>query len=191
VGACPDLTTDVSDEAALAILEPYFDAAKETFEEGLHKRGFNGNVIRAIRFQIDSGMHDKPRHFAGCEESGRVIRAAPEMVELTEDIVAAVMLHELGHATDFLFPGQFRMRDGKLEVLDTYRSNVESPSGQDNRAVRIVANRYHHWSHRDPDTIEVTADKIVEFVTGRRIGYLGPCTLQHLDQGRDRPRGLR
>ena len=191
MSACPELTTDVTDEEAYAILEPYFVTAQEVFVEGLRRLGLPTAKVEKVRLDIDSAMHDTPRHFAGCETSGRVIHVAAEMVELTDGIVAGVFLHELGHATDFLLPARFRLRDDRLEILPAYKNESDDPQGPEVLALRTASNWMRQWERRNADDVEITADKIAEMVSGRTIGYRGPCLLQHLGQGDPRPRGLR
>ena len=191
MSACPDLTTNVTDEEAFAILEPYFVTAKEVFVDGLTKLGLPTAKVEKVKFDIDGRMHDKPRHFAACETSGRIIYAAAEMVELTDGIVAAIFLHEFGHATDFLLPARFRLREDRLEILPAYKNESDAPSGSEVRALQLASNWIRQWERRSDDDVEITADKIAEKISGRSIGYRGPCMLQHLDQGDPRPRGLR
>ena len=189
--ACPELQTTVTDEEAFYILEPWFLAAQEVFVEGLDRLGFSPDPVLRVRFAIDGSIRDAPRHFAGCLSTGRVIYAAPEMVELTESIVGAVFLHEFGHATDFLFPARFRIRDGEAEPLVEVRSADLTPTGPEAKKLKAARGFYRVWESRGRDAVEVAADKIAELVSGRRLGYLGPCMLQHLDEGVSRPRGLR
>jgi hypothetical protein len=187
MAACPDLSTDVTDEEAYAVLEPYFLAARESYEEATDKLELPAKEIKKVRFEIWRGAHDKARHFAACEETGRVILAAPEMVELADKTVIALFLHEFGHAIDFLFPGKFSLSRDEIEVLPRLPSGAD----EDKRVQQFLAARYRQWERRSRDTIEITADKIAEMVSGHRIGYVGPCMLQQIDAGRPRPKGLR
>ena len=104
------------------------------------------------------------------------------MVELPEQVILAIFLHELGHAIDFLHPGKFMLIDGELDVF---------PERDGTLYQKMIEARYRQWQRRSKDAVEITADKIAELFSGHRIGYQGPCRLQHLDQGVPRPKGLR
>lgn len=184
---CKDISTELTEEEASAVLEPYVQVAREVYEDAAERLDLPAAAIRKIRFEVREDAHDTPRHFAGCAETGTLIVAAPEMVELPEDVVLALLLHEFGHALDFLFPGKFLLVRGELEVLPAVPKDLRD----DPRVGQLLRARMKQWMHRGPDTVEVTADKVAELVSGRRIGYRGPCKLQHLDSGRPRPRGLR
>ena len=189
--ACPELVTTVTEEEAFAILEPWFLVARDIFVDGLERLGFSSKPIRKVHFVIDSGVRDAPRHFAGCLTSGLVIYAAPELVELSEGFVGGILLHEFGHAADFLYPARFRLRNEMAEALAEYRCASDRPSGKEAKSLKAVKAVREQWERRDTDTIEVSADKIAELVTGKQIGYRGPCLLQHVGGGPPRPRGLR
>lgn len=140
--------------------------------------------VERARLYCAPWVHDdSPRHFAACREDGRVIIAAPELVELPPGTVGAILAHELGHVCDFAEPGRFALGKGG-------RAEERSPAwfGGEREWARWV----RHWKkERDEDTVELTADAIAELATGRRIGYLGPCSLQCFDRGLARPIGLR
>jgi hypothetical protein len=174
VAECKTLDTDLTLDEALAVLEPYFDAARERFlAAGLDR-------VEGTRLYCARWVHDTPRHFAGCRGDGRAIIVAPEMAELTQEIVLAIMAHELGHAVDFLYPGEFWLADE-----DVRRAAREATD--DVQWVRMQK----AWEGRDDDVVERTADAIASSVVGSRIGYVGPCSLQAFDRGRARPQGLR
>jgi len=179
--ACPDLSTTVDAEEAHAVLEPYFLAAREVFEAGEVRLGLPA-LVRRVHLDIREDAHDTARHFGGCSEDGRLIVAAPEMVELTEQVILAIFLHEFGHSLDFQHPGKFLLIDEELDV---------SPELDRELYGSMIVARYHQWKRRSRDVVEITADKLAELISGHRIGYRGPCWLQHLDQGVPRPRGLR
>ena len=176
MSACAETTTTVTLDKALAILEPYFLAMQERFvESGLTE-------TKRVRLYVAPAMHDSPRHFAGARDDGSVIMLAPEMVELPENTVAAIIAHEFGHATDFLYPGEFVLGADRAAVR-RQRNGLEN----DDRWVTWLK----EWEKRDDDVVEFVADAIAERVTGRRIGYVGPCKLQTFDRGKARPQGLR
>jgi len=128
-------------------------------------------------------VHDSPRHFAACDESGRTILCAPEMAELPEQVIIAIFGHELGHAVDFLYPGEWVLgADGEPARRRTREQTADDAQWE--RWLRA-------WQTRDDDVVELTADAIAHHVVGARIGYVGPCLLQCFDRGEARPVGLR
>jgi hypothetical protein len=174
---CKRTYTDLSEEEVYVILEPYFDVAK-----GFYSPIFKN--IKNTRFEVSREAHDSSRHFAGCSEDGRLIVLAPQLVELSEDVVVAIILHELGHALDFLNPGTFIVERDKLVIYPDSRL-------EDKRQIQAKIARQKNWDNRDPYTVELTADLIAEKATGNRIGYVGPCYLQALNRGVARPKNLR
>ena len=179
--ACPETRTALSRDEAYAVLEPYFLAVQERFVPRFDK-------TRTVRFAILGEIHDKTRHFAAWD--GRAILAAPELAELPEETVLAILSHEFGHATDFLYPGEYVLVDG--EGIVTMPPTPQDTRKLDKRAAQALRARMHLWQERDGDTVERTADAIGESVIGRPIGYSGPCLLQTFERGmRPRPEGLR
>lgn len=176
MSACRDTTTDLSNEEAHVILEPYFEVVRERYvQAGLER-------CARTRLVVDPKMHDTSRHFAACQDDGKVIYVAPHAVELPDLSVLAILAHELGHAADFLYPGQFAMR-GEDEPA-AYR-DPES----------MKAKHWHRWlkdwRERDDDMVELSADAIAHLVMGVRYGYRGPCLIQTFGATRLRPVGLR
>lgn len=174
--ACRDTVTDLSDEEAHAILDPLFEAVREQYlEAGL-------DLCSRTRLIIDPSMHDTNRHFAACQDDGLAIYLAPETAELPMSSVFAIAAHELGHACDFLYPGQFALR-----------GDDEPAARRDPEAMK--AKHWHRWLKdwraRDADAVELTADAIAHFAMGVRYGYRGPCLIQDFSARRLRPRGLR
>jgi len=177
VGAaeCQDLATELTADDAFLIVEPYYLAVQEIFlAAGLM-------LTKRTRLYCAPWVHDSPRHFAACRDDGRGVVVAPELAELDEGIVLAVMAHELGHATDFLYPGRYALGKER-KVLERKREDFT-----DAQWARWIKS----WEKRDHDATEMTADAIAEAVTGHRIGYVGPCQLQCFDAGKARPQGLR
>ena len=172
--SCPELSTELSLDEAHSILEPYFLSVRDVFlEEGL-------TALKRVRFHVEQGLHDTPRHFAACSGDGRNIYAAPELAELPYEFTIAILAHECGHASDFLYPGEFAL--GSERVLRRLRSDVS-----EKQWVRWQRS----WEVRTDDVVEITADKIAELVWGKPIGYRGPCMLQSFSGGVPRPVGLR
>jgi hypothetical protein len=168
------LTTDLNLEESLHVLEPFFEEMRERF------LGAGIALIKRTRFYVAPWVHDSPRHFAACSESGLEIITAPEMVELNPEIVIGILAHELGHASDFLYPGEFLLTNEGVRR----RPRAE---GDDTQWVRWIRS----WEQRDEDVVERTADGVAELVTGSPIGYVGPCKLECFCKGEARPQGLR
>jgi|SRR5215831_4456709 hypothetical protein len=160
--------TDVSPAEAELILGPYYEVLQEHFaDSGL-------TLVRKTRLRCKRDIRNTERHFAGCTDSGLTIYAAPEMVELPPDVVSGILAHELGHAADFLYPGEFQLREERV------------------RRIRPDKYQLAGWKKRDPDSVEMVADRIAEKYLGTPIGYRGPCYLQSLGlEGHSRPAGLR
>jgi len=174
MSACPTLETDLSLDEAHGILAPFFEEVRSDFL----KHGFL--LVKEVKFFVAPEMHDTPRHFAACSENGKKILVAPELAELDYAFVIGIMAHEFGHATDFLYPGEFFLgRDGTER-----RRRDDVSEGQWIRWTKT-------WENRPYDVVEKTADGIAEKVWGSPIGYAGPCKLQNFRTGEARPQGLR
>jgi hypothetical protein len=173
---CAEITTTVVPAAAFQILEPFFLAMQERFVRA------GWTEAKRVRLQVDPAMHDTPRHFAGARDDGSVIMVAPEMVELPWWTVDAIMAHEFGHATDFLYPGEFVLGEDRVAI-----HRPREALANDDRWITWLKD----WEKRDDDVVELVADAIAERVTGKRIGYTGPCKLQTFGRGQPRPLGLR
>ena len=146
---------------------------------------FGQSKMRRVRVECAPWVHDRARHFAGATEDGRSILVTPELAELPEVTVVAILAHEFGHAMDFAYPAMFGWSpDGLIRRSATRMADPK-------RQAQAAAAAVRQWRDRDPDTVERMADAIAEQITGRRIGYTGPCTLQTLDGGAPRPAGLR
>lgn len=173
---CVDITTDLDEEEAHAIVEPYFEVMREDYVKA-------GMVLcKRTRLVIDPAMHDTARHFAACQDDGKVILLAPEIAELPDTMLMAIIAHELGHACDFLYPGQFAMQ------------GEDQPAAW--RDPNSMKSKHWHrwlkdWEKRDADLVELTADAIAHLVTGVRYGYQRPCLIQSYEATRLRPLGLR
>jgi hypothetical protein len=82
---------------ALSVVRGQFLATRRHFVESGYKR------CKAVRFELDPDMHDSPRHFAACRHDGKLILCAPELADQEDHTIVAIMYHEFGHATDFLY----------------------------------------------------------------------------------------
>jgi hypothetical protein len=163
---------------AYVVLEPYYEAVRERFvAEGFER-------CRHVTLEIAPWVHDSERHFAATAPWGKLIVAAPELADLPDDSVLAILGHEFGHATDFLYPGDFVFRRDAIVRL-------APPDPEDKRQLQAHTARMRFWKERDDDLVERTADAIGEGVLGRQIGYCGPCRIQCFDRGCRRPDGLR
>lgn len=174
--ACSYITTDLTDEEAHAIMEPYFEAIRAEYVAA-------GLVLcKRTRLVIDPSMHDTSRHFAACQDDGLVILLAPEIAEMSDSAGMAIIAHELGHACDFLYPGHFAMQG------DDEPAQLRDPAS-------MKPKHWHKWikdwQARDGDLVEMTADAIAHRVMGVRYGYQGPCLIQNFGAARLRPQGLR
>lgn len=172
---CAETKTDLDPDAAHLVIEPYFLALREIYIERGYGRSKRTDLYCA------PWIHDSPRHFAACRDDGRAIIVAPELAEQDERIVLAVLAHELGHATDFLYPGSFALGKDR-RALERDREDFN-----DDQWARWIRS----WEGRNDDVVEFTADAIAEHVMGVKIGYVGPCKLQCFNLGVARPRGLR
>lgn len=165
---CAETITTASPHEARLVLEPYFEELRERFLQA----GWDRLSKTRLRCRLE--QHDTPRHFAGCLEDGLQVYVAPQLIELSVETVLGILAHELGHAADFLYPGEFLLRGDHVVH--------QAPDKE----------RLRGWRRRDDDTVEVVADLIAEQVIGAPIGYRGPCQLQMLGlSGRPRPVGLR
>lgn len=172
---CHPLHRDVlPPDEALAVIEPCFIAARERFLDA----GFD--ALKNTRLRCDPSQHDTARHFAACRDDGRLILVAPELANLGMDTALGILAHECGHATDFLYPGEFVLND-RIAI----RRDRESETDKQWRKWMKA------WTERDDDVVELTADAIAELVLGVPIGYRGPCMLQAIGEGKPRPVGLR
>jgi len=167
---------------AAAVLQPHFDAVRDFWVEWHKAKGTGLEAsIEAVELLVDPGIHDKERHFMATIDTGKRIYAAPEAADLPTDSLVAMLCHEFGHADDLQHPGLwlFKERERPAVLLDR---------DHDPKNLRRLERR---WLNRDTDVIEWTADAIAYAVTGKKVGYCGPCLLQCFSGGEPRPEGLR
>ncbi len=177
-GECPEVETDLTLDEAFVVIEPYFEAVRERYvATGLDR-------CSRVRLFCAGHLHDTPRHFAACRDDGLIIMVAPELAaaEIMEDTILAVMAHELGHATDFLYPGEFAFGGDDAPAIRRDSDSMKR---------KHWLSWQRSWEERDDDLVERTADAISHYALGFRYGYAGPCMLQSFDSARARPYGLR
>ncbi len=176
--ACQDLAPEsepLSLDESHGVLEPYFEVIRDEYlKAGLVK-------AKRVRLFVAPSMHDSPRHYGACRDDGSAILLAPELAEMPVPIVLAIVAHEFGHASDFLYPGEFVLGKSGPALRRT------SADVEDKQWSRWLKS----WHKRDADVVELTADAIAHRVMGVPYGYQGPCLLQSFDAIRARPMGLR
>jgi hypothetical protein len=165
-------------EIAATVLTPHFDAVRDVFAEHVVADGQPLSRLRRTRFIVDPSIRDDERHFAGCRQDGMLILLAPEAADLPINTLVAILAHEFGHAADFAYPARWWCE------RDAPARWIADDSTKKARAWRKA------WPHRNDDQMEWDADSIAHAVTGRPIGYCGPCYLQCFG-GEPRPKGLR
>jgi hypothetical protein len=185
-------------QIAAAVLEPHFDAVKDTFVEFEPEPGESLSTLRRTRFVVDSSVHDTPRHFAKCRDDGLLIKLAPQSVTLDLETLTAILVHEFGHAADFAYPARWVSAKGHPAAwvgeggswhYDS-QGNARWREDRGDEAKRI--RRWQQlWHERSDDQVEWSADSIALAVTGLRVSYCGPCMLQCFEGGQGRPKGLR
>jgi len=176
-------TTTLGAEAALEVIAPALERVADAYgrfglprlREGLE-----------IHMSEDQALF-QGRTYAACRTDGRLLLLSPDLAALPWAVLTGILGHELGHAVDYLYPGQWAQdRDGRARMLDVSKRGV--PTGEAPLPKRWLDD----WNARTDDQIERMADAICECVMGVTIGYAGPCLLQTVGQGiRPRPAGLR
>lgn len=167
-------------EVVACIIQPYFDAVKHTFANFSPDGVSNLSKLTRVGFLIEPAVHNTPRHFAACREDGGLLVFAPEIVDLPEESVTAMLAHEFGHAADFSYPGNWVTSD------DPTKAAIWIGSRSDKQAMRWRK----FWMGRNTDQQEMAADAIVKAVTGKTVGYCGSLQIQCFT-GKPRPVGLR
>jgi hypothetical protein len=141
--------------------------------DGLHR-------LAGTTFRVGSIPGSTRRTLAATSTDGGEIILSPKLAEYSLDIRRGIIMHELGHAVDFLYPGQVTLGRGK------HRGDLVVAREDAGRRARAS------WERREHDEVERFADSIAERVFGVQIGYRGPCLLQSDAGGiRPRPQNLR
>lgn len=182
--ACRELNFEaVEPEVAASIIRPYFDAVRDEFASFVPMGARESmSLLSEAIFVVEADRHDSPRHFAACRDDGLHLSFAPQLVELPVENMVAILAHEFGHAADFAYPGYWRLQPGCPGVAEWIGDPETTKWGR---------HWLRTWMDRGRDHVEWTADGIATAVTGRSIGYCGPCALQAFDRGLERPKGLR
>lgn len=165
-------------ELAYAVIEPHFDAVRDHYASHRPDGKTALSEVRRTKLVVDRRIRDSERHYAACRDDGLLIVVAPEAADLRHEQLVALLSHEFGHATDFLYPARYAGRRDEAAVW--------VPEG-----VRKMARIRRAWAERTDDQVEWDADSIAMAVTGRKIGYCGPCLIQCFSGGSARPAGLR
>lgn len=168
-------------EIAAVVLEPHFDAVRDTFAAFEPVPGISLERLKRVRYVVDAEIHDTHRHFAACRDDGRQLLFAPEIVtEVDAETLVAILAHEFGHAADMAYPGEWCVVGGGTESQHALWLGGKT----DKRSEHW---RSWLWARRGDDEIEWAADAVAELVTGRRIHYCGQCMLQCFTPARGRP----
>lgn len=184
--------------ALASIINPYWKQVVYRFEDA----GFP-QVHNTTRVVFDEGVHDSCRHYAAARTDGKVLMLAPEVVDLPDEDIWALLAHEAGHFVDFASPGRFfhreptrvRMREGaSVEMLSELSERM--PPSALFRFVELPGKLGKHmreWKERDADEVEFVADGIASLAMGIPIRYRGPadCLVETFGPGVERPLGLR
>lgn len=165
----------------------YFDYVRDQFLAGEVAPGVALDRLKKVTVVVDPDVHDTPRHYAATRDDGRLVRLAPQLLDLPSVQSVAVIAHELGHAADFLYPGHFLL------------TSVGGPAKWKVPEGRRSSRQLENWYKRTPHEVETTADAISLLVTGAVIRYAGECRTKSdclLIQtfgpgGEDRPEWLR
>lgn len=168
----------IDDEFAYAVLEPHFDAVRDHYAAFESEPGAALDRVRRTKLVVNAAVRDSARHYAACRDDGLLIVLAPQAIELDHDQLLALLCHEFGHASDFLYPGRWagRRADRAVWVPEDTKK---------------MARIRRAWSERGDDQVEWDADSIAYTVTGREIEYCGACMVQCFSGGKPRPAGLR
>lgn len=184
-------------ELAAVVLKPHFDAVRDCFVEFEPEPGEDLGKLRRTKLVIDESVRDSPRHYAACRDDGMLIKLAPQAVQLDTVTLTAIIAHEFGHAADFAYPGRWLtfqneqaiwLGEGGAWVRERGELVWKIESGEQAKQIRRWQ---RNWHVRSDAEVEWAADSIAYTVTGRQIGYCGPCMIQCFSGGSARPRELR
>ena len=197
------------DEMALraSVIAPYWHGVKDAIIEAFERTVAQHCRLRKTELVVDRRgiIRDSARHFAGTNERGTVVLVAPEMADLPVPTLVAILAHECGHALDFAYPASWTWPKKGAGEAAWVGESVDERAGAwrryYGRPMAVSRTRFDqekpavNWvragESRNDDQVEWAADGIVRQLTGRAIGYSGPCMLQTLEGGRLRPAGLR
>lgn len=172
----------LTDEAAYVVVEPHFDAVRDVFAAYRPSPRRRLKRLEQVRLVVNERVRTSERHYAATRTDGQQVVVAPAIATLPLDVMVAILVHEMGHAADFAYPGRW-------VLLDRGKPAIWLDDQEDAFAVRKWRKLWHERS--DP-VVEHTADAIAYTVTGARVGYcdVGGCLLQCFG-GIDRPDWLR
>jgi len=166
----------MKNEFVYAVVQPYFEAVRDIFASFSPEKGVKLTKLRKTKFLVDSKVgrggshlpHCDSRHFAATRDDGLVMYVAPQLIELPEENVVAILSHEFGHAADHAYPAHFIMPPGGPGKAN-WIGQEDTKRHRDWRRL---------WRGRSLDQVEWAADGVAEAVTGRPIGYAGECMIQ-------------
>lgn len=181
-----------------AIINPFWKQVVYRFEDADFPQ-----VKKTTRVVFSEGVHDSCRHYAAARTDGKVLMLAPEVVNLPDEAIWALLAHEAGHFVDFASPGRFfyreptrvRMRSGaEVEMLGELSERLP-PSAlfRFTHLPHKLGKHMREWKDRDKDEVELVADGIASVAMGVPIRYTGPddCLVETFGPGVERPLGLR
>lgn len=172
------------DAIAAAVILPYFDAVRDVFAAFHPEPGVTLERLARVRFVVDSAVRDSARHFGATTESGLQQYYAPDIIDLDEEVLTAIITHEFGHSADFAYPHRWiipapRGGEAAVWIRDAITNTPQA------RKWRTL------WGTRSADHVEWTADGIALAITGRPVVYCGDEAVQCFRGGVRRPAGLR
>jgi len=188
----------LTSEEAWAVLEPYW---KEIVAEFSAKKLMAPSKV--VRVDVDPKWHNTCRHFGGARTDAKVVIFAPELADMPVPSIRGIMAHEAGHLTDFAAPGIYWFRPIEaLALREGLRATVfaDDPRRTESVLMKVrelpeknLRKHMQDWHDRSRDEVEMIADKLGEYVLGKKIGYVGPsgCLVQSVGRGKTRPKGLR
>jgi hypothetical protein len=171
------------DAIAAAVILPYFDAVRDTFAAFCPEPGTSLSRLARVRFVVDSAVRDSKRHYGATNEDGLQQFYAPDIIDIDEESLTAIIAHEFGHSADFAYPQRWILPShGPAKAVWIKEVQVEGGPARKWRTL---------WGKRTSDEVEWTADGIAQSVIGRPIRYCGDGQVQCLRGGVSRPAGLR
>lgn len=92
------------------VVTEMYDLRDQLVGAGLERLAFVRGAVGAVPGGTD-------RTYAACAEDGLTIVLSPDLGALEPDIVRGILMHELGHAADFLYPAQIALATGGCDLV--------------------------------------------------------------------------